>query len=107
MTILSALPPRFWRQAALRGFGFWFGIRAMLLMAASLGGSPPDPSLSPPAAILLIGAACAVAALHARAMRESVFLGNLGIGRAALLAPLPFSAAAELLTQIALAMAVQ
>lgn len=99
---LLAQPTYFWRSALLRGAGFWGALRVALpLLTLSPDMRMRDAvELEAPVSLLLVAIATLLARAHSAAMKERVFLGNMGIRRMAVVVPACAAGVLELLTRV-------
>lgn len=106
---MLAQPKHFWRAGILRGAGFWCALRlALPLLALSADLNIRDAvELEASVSLLLVAVATLLVQAHSYAMKERVFLGNMGIRRMAVVVPAGAAAVLELLTRVLVAAAVQ
>jgi len=99
-------PKYFWRSALLRGAGFWGGLRVTLplLVLGTPGSDMRDAVvLRPSVSMLIVAIAAGLAWVHSIVMKERVFLGNMGIGRMAVMVPACAAGVLEMLTRVVIA----
>jgi hypothetical protein len=99
---LLGLPTVFWRRTLVRATGLWVGVRLALFLVQSVGSRSALATAQPNeltvrASLVAVLAVTVLSILQSRAMKEQVFVANLGVGREAVLLP----AATAVLLEIA------
>jgi hypothetical protein len=99
--VTSLRPGELWLRLLLRSVGFWTAVRLALVLVPGMGTSPPaSHQLNAGASAVAVATVVAISWVHARAMKERLFLANLGIGPAALLVPFAAAVLLEVLARV-------